>query len=528
MVDKITGKSVNTSKASKRSKKKPVKKKKTVVKATTVVAEKVSLIKRNDPLTAIKHKGKNPIATIDNPSELGAGSMWLIDAAMAENFSSQTYRRIYSHSLELFLKAGPFLGRRTSIYGNAHMGKSTLAYRLTAGLLRTCLQCHLPAIPWKQSDGSVDYTCKCGANDFYNGILVDTEGSATIDYLKTQGVYIQREVETHSKKGYDVTYATKDVTDAGKLLIFKPFNLDQMYATLNQLLLDGRVQFIVMDTLNSLLPEEQIKKDEEGTRAASARTHWRWLKKLNATQEMVQAEFGYRPTIIWTNHVTANMNFGFGPGATDDQETGGKGVQGFADQRIEMCYTSKNSKKVLSADAKKALQEDVVTQYYFRVVKSKTSILTNKGGTYSIFERTYKSKAGIYKPGMTNEANVIYNLMDSYGLFRAVKKGGPYTCLGMKFRIISDSFDFFNREDIQYECRYWIGRLILPDLARASVLLEDFFYNKDEKEKERVKAFEEEFRLLESELNGDPKKKDTTREDNEEEGDEEELEELNF
>jgi RecA/RadA recombinase len=422
-----------------------------------------------------------------------------MEAALAEEFNATINKRIYTPFIDLWACAGPYLGRRIALFGQEQSGKSTLSYRIIAGLLRTCKQCMTPAIVWQDDAGKNHYTCKCKKKDFMNGMLIDTEGTISIPYLRQQGCFITpkqdaKATKAQKKKSEEevTTLATLGVESAGSLVIYKPTELEEMYATAGKMLESGEIQFVVIDTINTLLDSTMSETWTGPVQMGgkSAKVHWSGLKRLILAQERAVADFALRPTIVWTNHVIDRIGMFFG-GPTV-QETGGRGPKSFAEQRIFMSRVKMNPTPPISKEQRKLLNYDIATEFFFEVPKSKTGMPSNKGGSYVIFNSAYATKAHFYPPGSTNEHNKLLSLLEPLKLYVSAKDndGKSVWCLGAKFPTEMAACDFLSREDIQFEARYWIGKLILPELAKRSLLLEDYFYGVSKEAEKRHKEIE--------------------------------------
>jgi len=84
-------------------------------------------VEESEELEVIEEPKRREDTFID-PPDTNSG-LWIADAALAESFDRGMHKRIYSHFTELFMMSGPFLGKKTAIFGDAHKGKSTLSYR---------------------------------------------------------------------------------------------------------------------------------------------------------------------------------------------------------------------------------------------------------------------------------------------------------------------------------------------------------------------------------------------------------------
>jgi hypothetical protein len=80
-----------------------------------------------------------------------------------------------------------------------------------------------------------------------------------------------------------------------------------------------------------------------------------------------------------------------------------------------------------------------------------------------------------YGPGDTDDPDRMLGLLRDLGLFQSLKS--KYRVLGREFKKVQDIKNFLNREDIKMECRFWLGALRMPTIARAHLRFEDYCYS---------------------------------------------------
>jgi hypothetical protein len=78
-------------------------------------------------------------------------------------------------------------------------------------------------------------------------------------------------------------------------------------------------------------------------------------------------------------------------------------------------------------------------------------------------------------PGDTDDPERMLSLLRDLGLFE--NKKSKYRVLGREFKKVQEIKDFLSREDIQMECRFWLGALRMPTIARAHLRFEDYCYS---------------------------------------------------
>lgn len=127
------------------------------------------------------------------------------------------------------------------------------------------------------------------------------------------------------EESYDADWAEIIGIDNNNLLILKPASLEEMGTVLTKLV--PEVDLIVVDSIVSLIPEEEIKRDiNEPTMALGAR-----INSL-ITRKVYKALVGYNTTMIFINQLREKVGVMYGNPHTTG---GGRALKHFYHTRVE-------------------------------------------------------------------------------------------------------------------------------------------------------------------------------------------------
>lgn len=373
------------------------------------------------------------------------------------------YPRIFTGLIDVDTLFAPTIGSRIEIAGGAHMAKSTTIYMMLGTLLRTCRRCFTFAVEWLDEDtGEIIETCRCGANELMEGALIDIEEASDPVWLDTWGCrtgHSFRE-KIHGSGAFKVLESEKQ----RRLHILRPISGGPMYTFIQKAISKGAIDFVAIDAINSIISDEALGKDAGKKNIADrAKMNWDGLRRITSAQNEHMNKFEGRATVIWANHLIANIG-----GWEKITEAGGGGAKIMPDQKIRYLFSKVN-------EGKKELPFHAYRETFFNVTKNRSGFVGGGSGSFKLFLNEVKHNRVTYWPGDTDDAERMLNLLRDLGLFESLKS--KYRVLGREFKKVQEIKDFLSREDIQMECRFWLGALRMPTIARAHLRFEDYCYS---------------------------------------------------
>jgi len=373
------------------------------------------------------------------------------------------YPRIFTGLVDVDTLFAPTIGARIEIAGDAHNGKSTMTYMMIGTLLRTCRRCFTFAVQWLDEEtGEIIEQCRCGANDLMEGVLVDIERAGDPVWMDTWGCRTGHSFRKrlHGSGAFEVLESEKQ----RRLHIIHPISGGPMYTFLQKAVAKGAVDFVAIDSINSLISDEALGKDAGKRNVADrAKMNWDGLRRITSAQNEHQNRFGGRATVIWTNHMIANIG-----GWEKEVEAGGGGAKIFPDQKLRLIFSKVN-------EGKKELPFHAYRETFFNVTKNRSGFIGGGSGSFKLFLNEVQHNRVTYWPGDTDDPERMLSLLRDLGLFENLKNS--YRVLGREFRKVQEIKDFLSREDIKMECRFWLGALRMPTIARAHLRFEDYCYS---------------------------------------------------
>jgi len=391
-----------------------------------------------------------------------ADQSWLSEMTAME---TARYPRIFTGLIDVDTLFAPTVGERIEIAGGAHNGKSTMSYIMIGTLLRTCRRCFTFSVEWLDEEtGEIKETCRCGANDHMEGVLVDIERAADPVWLDTWGCRTGESFRKrlHGSGAFEVLESEKQ----RRLHIIYPISGGPMYTFLQKAVAQGAVDFVVIDSINSLMSDEALAKDAGRRNIGDrARMNWDGLRRITSAQNQHTNKFGGKATVVWTNHLIVDVGSQWG----GDTEAGGRGAKIMPDQKIRFLFSKVN-------DGKKAeLAYHSYRDTFFNVTKNRSGFIGGGSGSFRLFLNEVQHNRVTYWPGDTDDPERMLGLLRDLGLFESLKS--KYRVLGREFKRVQEIKDFLNREDIKMECRFWLGAMRMPTIARAHLRFEDYCYS---------------------------------------------------
>lgn len=391
-----------------------------------------------------------------------ADQSWLSEQVSME---VSRYPRIFTGLIDIDTLVAPTIGSRIEVAGPAHAGKSTTIYMMIGTLLRTCRRCCTFAVEWLDEEtGEIIETCRCGANEPMEGALVDIEEASDPVWLDTWGCRTGHSFrqKTHGSGAFEVLESEKQ----RRLHVLRPISGGPMYTFLHKAIAKGAIDFVAIDAINSVMSDEALAKDA-GKRSIGdrARMNWDGLRRLCSAQNEHSNKFGGRSTVIWSNHLIVDVSSQWG----GDTEAGGRGAKIMPDQKIRYVYSKVNEGK------KKDLPFHAYRETFFSSTKNRSGFVGGGSGSFKLFLNEVQHNRVTYWPGDTDDPERMLSLLRDLGLFE--NKKSKYRVLGREFKKVQEIKNFLSREDIQMECRFWLGALRMPTIARAHLRFEDYCYS---------------------------------------------------
>ena len=375
------------------------------------------------------------------------------------------YQRIFTGLIDVDTLFAPTIGSRIEVAGDAHTAKSTTMYIMIGTLLRTCRRCFTLAVEWLDEDtGEVRETCRCGANEMMEGALIDIERACDPVWLDTWGCRTGHSFREriHGSGAFKVLESEKQ----RRLHILHPISGGPMYTFIQKAVAKGAIDFVAIDAINSIISDEALGKDAGKRNIGDrARMNWDGLRRIVSAQNEHRNRFGGRATVLWANHLIADVGSQWG----GDTEAGGRGAKILPDQKIRYVYSKVNEGK------KKELAFHSYRETFFNVTKNRSGFIGGGSGSFKLFLNDVQHNKVTYRPGDTDDPERMLSLLRDLGLFASLKN--KYRVLGREFKLVQDIKNFLNREDIKMECRFWLGALRMPTIARAHLRFEDYCYS---------------------------------------------------
>lgn len=420
-----------------------------------------------------KSKAETPLkdrSDVPDPLQPAARSNWTeVVAAEADQswlrekdaFEKDRYPRIFTGLIDIDMQLAPAVQCLIELSGRAHLGKSTVGYKLCGALLRTCRKCNTFAAAWVDDDtGEVAEVCRCRKNAFMEGAIADIERAAEPVWLDLWGCRTGTGFRESNFKGFKIL----DPDKQRRLHIVRPISGDAIFTFLSNAIRTGAIDFVLLDSLNDLVPTESLEKPVGGARVADrARMNWDGLRRMLSARNEHAAKFQAKATFIWTNHLISDIG-GWG----GEVEAGGGAPVIAADQKIRFTSGKVN-------EGKKELPFDSYRDTFFKVTKNRGGHASGGKGSFRLYINEVSHGRVVYYPGDSDDADRSLELLRAVGLFEQSKS--KYRVLGREFSRVQDIKQFLSREDIGLEVRFWLKALGAPTIARAHFDMNDYLYS---------------------------------------------------
>lgn len=391
------------------------------------------------------------------------------DSALAAHSEALSFRKnIFQTGLfEVDVNLRPVFGSRIQLLGDAHHGKSLLANIMMASAHKTCRQCMTPIIDFVNDwSGEVATTCKCGACDPMRVMLVDSENSFDPAWASTWGVDIDPDFSPDSEGVVEVAEDTFVSADA-RFVVVRGADAEQTRIVTENMIRDGAVDFVVVDSLATLVP----KSRREGKQMIGdhAKTISQFTTGVVAAQGEAANLDGVAPTILMINQKRVNIG-GFSPVGTPTQAAGGMALKynNSITWDLRTVYNNRDFKMGYK------FGDSILT-----AKKDKESGATNSKAAYRCYVDDYEIKGVPYHAGDTDEGNKVYGFLKELGgidnrWFQ--KKGSKYIILGREFTKVADIAAFLGRRDVGHLLRFPIFAQKFPKTLRQHLGADNFNY----------------------------------------------------
>jgi len=395
--------------------------------------------------------------------------------------------RLFTRMLDIDLFCSVVFGTRTQIAGQPSAGKTLIAINLIAALQKTCRLCYTPIITWvddwshlRPVEGAAEGTtetqrktwqelwdrwrhgdttafkhktkCLCGQNAPMKVLFVNTEDSFDPYWASIWGVdvgdfaaYNDCEVESDSKGKWSGLRASDD----GTLLICQPSSSTMIENVLNALIRSGSIDAIIIDSVASIAPTEDIEGKERT--ASRARFLSRLWPIILSAQIEARMKHGARITIITTNQYRQTM--ASYPGANPNQAATGYAQKYAMDTNIRIQSSKINS------FSEKQLERVMTRDVLFKLDKLRGTIMGEGAVRFHLDDCEIKPGV-VVRAGTTDEVNRLFKYLLELNnpKIAYVEKVGDRTkatwIYGRPFKTRSEVIAFLDREDIRYQSRF--------------------------------------------------------------------------
>lgn len=183
-----------------------------------------------------------------------------------------------------------------------------------------------------------------------------------------------------AEQALDPRYARVLGVDTDKLGITQLIIAEQIFGVMRMMIESGTVDLIVLDTVASIIPEDEFLEPEKATMALLARI---MSKQLRLIAKLANE---HKCTVIFLNQIRDKVGVMFG---SPETTPGGKALKFYASQRI----------KVSRKGQYKEGAEVLGTEVQFRIVKNKIAPPFQSGTTILTFAKGINRPAEIIEVG---------------------------------------------------------------------------------------------------------------------------------
>lgn len=277
-------------------------------------------------------------------------------------------------AMDLALGGGLPKGHMTQIYGKQDSGKSLLAYSIIAN--------HQKEFPKE----------KC--------VLIDIESN------------------------FEKTWGEQVGIDTKEIIIVTPEHVANAIDMLEGLLYAEDVGLIVIDSIGAMITQNELESEAAKMAVGGASLLVsKMVRKMIVAQSKIRRTEDRYPSVICINQVRVKIGQMYGD---PDHLPGGSALQYAANCTIRLYGKPIMDKKVHDAIPVKLETTAAIKKYKFPI--------TNQAFKYDII--TYAHNG--YAVGSCYDWNTVSHYLKDLGYLKKARKGAGYTCLGEKFKTISE------------------------------------------------------------------------------------------
>lgn len=390
---------------------------------------------------------------------------------LAKNIRPLDMPRLSSGSLSFdFSLGGGFpISRVTAINGVKSSGKTTQALRIISFAQKLCANCLRLAKDFRviesgydDETGEVEYAAAAHCDCYKTGIFtpkpyIDEYSDSEKGTLKQIEIDIEengkkkkkkttlfkercRRYEDNSYEEFRVVYFDVEGTfdsgwaetigvDTRLLLVDVPSTAEECIDIYDDLLKQGVVSLLVLDSIAAMAPSIEIESStEKEQRGAQARLVTKFTRKVVASSNDCLKTFGYAPTHIWINQVRANMDI-----RTNKFEPWiypGGNAHKFAASVVIFMEKPGWTREKIDTDLKKDFQINMgfASKIRYRIINNKTATPQASG--------FYEMIAVGPRLGQIDELKYVLDQAVKYGFFREDGTGNK-----KKWYVANEEFD---------------------------------------------------------------------------------------
>lgn len=277
-------------------------------------------------------------------------------------------------------------GRTNIIWGHKSTGKTVICLRAMGNAQKLCANCY--TFPDAK-------TGKCHCKKFRETIcaFLDVEGSWDHDWARLHGV------------------------NPDRVLLSVPEYAEQTLDIAEALLRSGDVDFLVIDSLAFLAPENEIKESTaKALQAEQARVLGRGIRKFGAALNHIGNVTGRRPTLLFTNQIRMRVGVLFG---NPETQPGGH-APGFSATTETKTFGGKYEMDEVTG-------RPIYVDMGFKIEKNKSASAKVEGGWRLMLADTeLKRKGEVYEEPALVEMGIKVGII--------TKEGNGWLCLGEKHK----------------------------------------------------------------------------------------------
>lgn len=353
--------------------------------------------------------------------------------------------------LDLNLIGGFPYGKMSLVSGADLSGKTTLMLRVAARMLRTCRVCLTPIIDFTNyTTGEMRTTCLCGKCQPMNGLFIDAEDRYDAVWAGKHGLPMK-----------------KDDPLLKHFVVVKPNTGEMVADSVRQMIRDGILDFIVVDSYAAMFPEAR-----EGRLAGqqmpgdSAKMIQNLLMTILHENMREGGQTKRRCTVLGTQQYRANIGVMYGPKV---MIPGGWYLRHGLTTHVAM-MTSRTNEGI---DKKKI--KDSSTHYVDftgKIVKATLGGNENNQAQWRVYTKAYSS----FNTGESDEPKRVLEALNTVKM--AGKQGDGYHLFGLPFPTIASMMDAVRKnETFSLLARYVLLFNHLPEDSRDYLDMDRYNYD---------------------------------------------------